>query len=729
MKKITTIMALLCAVTVFGQQRVSQHVKQLIEKQTTFRPVAPLNLSAVQNDPRVNEAVSNATLATLNTNFSKDIQQHKYAAIELSLPYNGTTITMQLYRTEVVAPGFHIDTDKQGSINFTPGAYYRGIIKGDPNSIASFSFFDKEMSGIISTQQHGGNIVVGKLLKPGNIKDYVIYSDLDLKSTSSFTCGVNENYILPGGVNPGTGKSALDVQSTRCVTIYFEMDYALYQMNGEDTTAASNWMTTVFNNVQTLYDNDGISVAIKSVFIWTEPDPYSGDSSNNYLDDFTALRPNFDGDIGMLVGIDEGGLGGLAYVDGLCNDNRTGYGDIDFGYSSVPSYSWTVEVITHELGHLCGSRHTQSCVWNGNNTPIDGCVEPEGDCSPGPIPQNGGTIMSYCHLASVGINFANGFGPQPSALILNNVQTSTCLSTDCINTCINTISKIDVIDATSSSVTLHWEDALPEGPWQVGYATGNSVILNWQPATTNTYTVNGLAADKYYRFGVRSLCPAGVSGTYEVITSATAPASWCADPVNGVPFINSPVNANNSNYPNNQHLVRIIKPDSAGLYATVNFVGFDTELDFDFMNIYDGAGVNPSTLIGTFSGNELPTQGGGQFQATNTAGALTFEFISDGGTNATGWFAEVRCTTEAGTKDNSFANLSYYPNPVNGNLTITAAAGLSHVSVYNVAGQLLVQKNVSGTTDVTDMSAYANGVYFFKVSNGESNATLRVIKQ
>jgi Metallo-peptidase family M12/Secretion system C-terminal sorting domain/CUB domain/Fibronectin type III domain len=719
MKKITLVMALLCAVTVFGQQRVPQHVQELIDAHASFTPVAPLQPAAVQNNPKVAQAVNNATLATLNTNLAKDVQQHKYAAIELSVPYNGSTITMQLYRTELAAEGFHIDTDKGSNINYTPGAYYRGIIKGDPNSIASFSFFENEMNGIVSTQQHTGNIVVGKLLTPGNVKDYIVYSDLDLTAANPFICGINADTPLPD-VHAGTGKSALDTQSTRCVTLYYELDYTLFQLNGSDTTTASNWITSVFNNVQTLYNNDGLSIAIKSVFIWTEQDPYGGDTSNSYLDEFTALRQVFDGDVGMLLGVDQGGLGGLAFVDGLCNENRTGYGDIDFGYSNVPSYSWTVMVLAHELGHLCGSRHTQSCVWNGNNTPIDGCVEPEGDCAPGPIPSGGGTIMSYCHLNSVGINLSNGFGPQPKALILNNIQTSTCLSTDCINTCINTVTAINVIDTSASSVTLQWEDAMPDGPWQVGYAPGNNFILNWQPATTNTYTVTGLNPNTYYRFAVRGLCPAGVSGTSEIVTSATAPAAgWC----DGATAFKD--TGNNSNYPNNQHVVRIIKPDSAGQYATVSFNSFDIEAEFDFMYVYDGLGVNPSTLVGTYSGSDVP----GPFQATNTAGALTFEFTSDGGVVAAGWDATVGCTTVAGTKDNSFANLSYYPNPVNGNLTITATAGLTHVAVYNVAGQLLVQKNVSGTTDVTDMSAYANGVYFFKVSNGESNATLRVIKQ
>lgn len=80
-------------------------------------------------------------------------------------------------------------------------------------------------------------------------------------------------------------------------------------------------------------------------------------------------------------------------------------------------------VIAHELGHLMGSQHTHACVWNGNDTAIDGCAGlTEGFCGTPGIPANGGTIMSYCHLRPQGINFNFGFGTQPGAVIANRVE-------------------------------------------------------------------------------------------------------------------------------------------------------------------------------------------------------------------------------------------------------------------------------------------------------------------
>jgi hypothetical protein len=89
-------------------------------------------------------------------------------------------------------------------------------------------------------------------------------------------------------------------------------------------------------------------------------------------------------------------------------------------------------VITHEMGHLIGSRHTHACVWNGNNTAIDGCAgSTEGTCSLPGNPPEGGTIMSYCHITGVGINFNLGFGSQPGNVIRNTVNGSGNCLTPC----------------------------------------------------------------------------------------------------------------------------------------------------------------------------------------------------------------------------------------------------------------------------------------------------------
>ena len=710
-------MALLSAISFYGQQKVASKVEELVKAKTTFKKISPFTLSTNPDAQNIEKVVNNATYAKLNSAVALDVTTNKYNAIELSLPYNGTQVTVLLYRAEVAAKGFHVDTDKKRDVAYQSGAHYRGIIKGDNKSVASFNFFNDEVNGIVSGQTYN-NIVIGKAVKEGTTSDYIIYSDVQLNILNEYKCGVTDTQKLP---EMSTHKGELDTQSARCVTLYFEIDHDLYVQNGSNTTTTTNWMTSIFNNVQTLYDNDGITTALKSIYIWTENDPYTGDSSGDYLGQFAEARPFFDGDLGQLVGIDPGGLGGVAIaIGGICSESKVSYSDVDFNYQNVPLFSWTVQVITHELGHLMGSPHTHGCYWNGDNTAIDGCGTQagyiEGNCEQGPIPTPTvkGTIMSYCHLINgVGINFANGFGFQPATRILDHVESSLCLSTDCVNTCINTVTNFQVA-STLTSATISWTDT-NGGPWEVGYAAATSSVGNWQETTVASVTFNDLQPNTYYRFAIRPLCSEEVTAQSQLLIFATA-ADWCS----GVTFTDS---RGDSNYPNNQHMIRTIAPQNPNQDIIVTFNNFNTEADYDFLYVYDGPTTN-SPLIGTYSGTTVP----GMLTSNAADGSLTFEFTSDSGQTAPGWNANVYCSA-LGLKDNTFASLEYYPNPAHNSVTISSPEGITNVTVYNVAGQLLLNKAVNTTTMDADIASFANGIYIFNVTNGTKEAHFRIVKQ
>ena len=175
--------------------------------------------------------------------------------------------------------------------------------------------------------------------------------------------------------------------------------------------------------------------SLQTLFVWNVVDPYTGPSTTNFLSQFGQYRTSYAGNMATLVGYSGGG--GVAFVNTICSanaSNRMAYTGVNRTYLNVPTYSWTVEVLTHENGHVIASKHTHDCAWNGNNTRIDGCgpqagYSGSGTCAAGPIPSSG-TIMSYCHLVSgVGIDFNNGFGPQPAALLVNTINNAACLST------------------------------------------------------------------------------------------------------------------------------------------------------------------------------------------------------------------------------------------------------------------------------------------------------------
>jgi hypothetical protein len=281
-------------------------------------------------DQEVNKVLDGATLATLNTQRVNEIVTNQYGTIELEIPYQNQNIAILLYKVNPFAEGFHVDTDKGKNISYQKGVYYRGIIKGETNSVASFNFFNGEFNGIVSGAAFG-NLVVGKLQKSNNQLDYIVYSDAKMKVLNGFDCHVEESGKSTQ-TNVGENRN---MNSDRCTTFYFEIDNNLYVQNGSNSTTTTNWRTSGFNNVQTLFDNDGISVGLKSIFIWTEQDPYEGigTSSVDYLNAFRSTRVVFDGDVGQLVGIDTGGLGGVAFLNTLCTQNNYAYSDVNFSYS------------------------------------------------------------------------------------------------------------------------------------------------------------------------------------------------------------------------------------------------------------------------------------------------------------------------------------------------------------------------------------------------------------
>ena len=337
------------------------------------------------------------------------------------------SVELELTKINIFADGFTVATSSSGgrTVDYEESAHFRGVVKGSPGSLATLSVLGDEVVGMYSTPDQG-NFVLGRLGGDNPDNSHILYSVTDLVVQNSWECLTKEdNTPIPQPV-PDWPAPQL---AGGCVRIYEEVDHDLF-LNKGSVTNTVNYITAVFNQSAAIYSNDGISISLSQVFVWDTASPYTSSDASTLLSQFQSYRNSFNGDLGQLVAI-RGMHGIAAGFNGLCNsntDNKQCFSGIEPTFSNVPTYSWTVDVFTHELGHLMGSRHTHACVWNGNGTAIDGCWTPEGSCPTGPIPANGGTIMSYCHRISVGKNFSLGFGPQPSALIRNRITSAPCIA-------------------------------------------------------------------------------------------------------------------------------------------------------------------------------------------------------------------------------------------------------------------------------------------------------------
>lgn len=725
MKKILLLLLFTSAMFAQELKQVPKQILSLQSKNMKFDKISLFSINENYNHKNFEEEVGNATVLKLNQNALSSVVSEKPNYLQFSLPYNNKLIDIVLYKVQIETSDFTLDTDKQKNIIVEKGVHYRGIINGNVNSIVSFNFYKGEANGIVSGNEFN-NLNVGKLMASNNPNDYIVYSDLNLKKPFEFACDVKEDALKKHSVEE---RGVESTNSIKCVSVYFELDYQNYVRRGNSISATTTWFTSLFNNVQTLYANDGITVAIKSLFIWTTPDPYIGGSvSRDYLFSFEANRTIFNGDLAHLISLEAGNIGGVAYLNGICGARKHGYSNIYNSFSTVPNYSWSVEVITHELGHQMGSEHTHACAWNGNNTAIDGCGPTansnytEGSCPTGPVPYTErGSIMSYCHLlGNVGINFANGFGPQPAARILGKVNAATCLSTDCINTCINTITSINVVNVNETSAQLTWIDPdNASGNWQVAAVAYPYTSPTWITVNnySTSYTFNNLQSNAYYKFFVRPACISPQVASSLSKFQATETTNICSS----VSFTDTGLLSRN--YTDMENWVRTFTPP-AGSVAKVTFTSINLEANYDYLYVHDGPNVN-SPLLATLTGS-LTNQ---VFEATNATGELTFNFVSDQAVNEAGWNATVSCKTLGVDAFNK--NLfSYYPNPVTNELSLNSKEEISKIQIFTLDGKLIFDKNSNVTETKINTASFAMGTYIIKLTFKEGkNAAFKIVKQ
>jgi len=402
--------------------------------------------------------VSEAVLLNFDSKALHYSIEHPSEYMELVVPVNPkNNFVLDLYQVNLFSNGVNVKTSDGQTITSLDAVFYRGQIKGHPNSMVSASFSKDEVRLIISDDN--GTYIMGKY---GTNNELILYHDRKLLVAGGHICET------PDTPFPFRNNDNLNIKETKsagdCIDIYIEADYDMYLNNASNTTSVTNFATDLFNDVATIYDIENISIYLSEIFVWTSPDPYrninfSGFGGLQILSEFSNNKKNnFNGDLAHLI-MGRNTLSGIAWVNILCTNyfNYPASNGCPFptchvapcaissGYMTsipnFPTYSWDVDAFTHEMGHNLGSEHTHKCVWNGNNTQIDDCgnkyyfdrgwtLENNTGCfnSNNPIlpPQGQGTIMSYCQLEQGSKNFNLGFGPQPGDVIRNKLNSVSC---------------------------------------------------------------------------------------------------------------------------------------------------------------------------------------------------------------------------------------------------------------------------------------------------------------
>ena len=143
--------------------------------------------------------------------------------------------------------------------------------------------------------------------------------------------------------------------------------------------------------------------------------------------------------------------------------------------------------------------------------------------------------------------------------------------------------------------------------------------------------------------------------------------------------------------------------------------------------------VSTSFEFGTFVEGYHDLAVDGAFQSVEglTPNTQYFYRVRATNDNVTSLTSNVIGVTTAVLGLDSFnnADLKYYPNPVANVLNLSAVQNISSVTVYNVMGQTVLNKQLNSNTTQIDMAALPAGYYFIKALSGQNSSTIKVVKQ
>lgn len=700
---------------------------------------------------------------TLTIDYTKvsEFLQKKMTAINLVVPGpDGTTYTIELARYDFLSNDFEVHAVGANGVDklvdYTPGLYYSGVVKGIPGSLASFSFFKNEIYGIFSTP--AGNFVVVPNTMVGESYDYnqnyIVYNDQDiLFKDKSPVCGTDLlKDVRPAHKTTTTANNNVfnNCTEVRCFEV---VDYTMYTKKGSSVTNSTNYITSLFNNKYTIYKNEAIPITLKYLQINTVTDrfaPLPTTSSSIWLDTFGKITQNtmHGCDQATLFTTKGGSMGGVAWLGTMCMPYQASsfagpYAFCNLNNSSsltitpFPTYSWEVEVSCHEMGHNLGSPHTHRCCWGpARNTAIDGCYTIEGSCvDPGnPSSTVKGTIMSYCHLVSgVGIAFVNGFGTQPGDTVryeIANTFSSTCgaayhpgFAPSAAN---KAISANRECTDMNTGYTYYWRDNLTASHAddtlvlmikKNGNSIGNLNTTGFS-VKQNTLTAFGTSVGQATTF------PAGLAGVgatnvsmnrYWTVAATTAPTT-AVEVV--FPFVKKDsidVDGSVTGAPLALTNFRMYKVNSATISANPSaaFTGATTSS----FSIYKyGTATSATTWSLTRSGDTCFAH----FLTTN---------LSGGGSGFYPSGAVTGVENVAGDNTNVFV----YPNPTDNNWFVSVTGTTSSdmtIQIYAADGKLVhVQSLQTSTTNTVNAGNLPTGMYYYRIVGNEATYTGSLMKK
>lgn len=750
-----------------------QESGKVFEKMTPFKTVTAKGIESLRNLGVEESALLDGTAFFLDE--AKSTSSERSEFVKMQLPVGDEPMEVLLYEQSIFTDDVKISTSDAPDVNLPlPDVkFYRGIVVGQEHSLVAMTISENEINGLVSYDSE--TYVLGKI-EGSETNAHIWYKDQDLLLDDTFSCNA-----IPSEDHDDSEKTETfgAPKTTQCVRLRIEIDSDIVSDFG-GSTGATNYTTSLFNQVVILFANDDIDIAVSEIFAWVGSSPYSGSLENRL---FQMSNNSPDADLTQLI--TGAGGGGIAFLSGLCSaSNGVSVSGIFGFFNNIPSYSWDVNVTAHEIGHNLSSPHTHACAWNGNNTAIDGCGPTAGfseGCS-GPVPSNGGTIMSYCHLLSTGVNFNLGFGPQPTTRMTNYINSRSCLGTTCVT------QPPVVCENESLTLTIALDQYPGETTWEI--TSGSTIVASGGPYSNQFTTVVEdicLPVDCYDltffdSFGDGICCGFG-TGSYNLTDAAgtvlasggefldNETSSFCvADPA-ACDFINFNEYSVSSYIPARDNGTWAIQEGGTAIFLENNSLKYipinydvtpNTKLSFEFRSTVQGSihaiGMENNTsltlpalfqLHGTLNNpnviSDFNNYSGSAYQSYvinlgsyYTANNLALVVVSanvNGTPGNNSYFRNIRlyegdaCGSAASPQGLSPASgdgdFVLFPNPTRDHVELTSMSGIDiqTIQVFSITGALIDQIVVNGPRGMLEFSDKSQGIYLIKWTdaNGQNH--------
>lgn len=364
--------------------------------------------------------------------------------------------------------------------------------------------------------------------------------------------------------------------------------------------------------------------------------------------------------------------------------------------------------------------------------------------------------------------FRHNTGTANTVVYLDNIRwEATPLCADVAN--------IAVDDITTETANVSWEPQGTETNWQVAYGeastTDPTTLTPSEVLAVTNFPISDLTPDMAYKVWVRSVCngtenygtwigpisfttqclPSTVPFTQDFET-AVIPAMPGCTTLQNLSTANNFITSSPANYGFNskvlQYKFNCTTTEAAdawyftkGLMLTAGteytisykYGGNSTVNIVEKLKVMYGTGSEADKMEEELADHIFTTN----MAATNvvtftaeTTGVYYFGFnvYSDACQNSV-FIDDIAIQASLKTGGFNPAAFTYYPNPVKDVLNLSYTQTIGNITVYNLLGQKVIEKNINSNAAALDMVALPSGSYIVKATSENQIKTIKVIKE